>query len=79
VIEGKGSKMAKVVFQVKPLNCAGCVKSIKDQLYSQQGIVSVKVFPQLGKVRAAFDESKIDVNQLAKFMTNLGYTVQLKI
>ncbi|WML38187.1 heavy-metal-associated domain-containing protein [Neobacillus sp. OS1-2] len=68
--------MTKAVFQVALLDCAGCFKEVETQLYHQNGVVSVKVFPQLGKVRTEFDEAKINAEQLRGFMTNQGYLVQ---
>ena len=70
--------MTKLLFQITPLDCASYGKKIEDYLNDQKGIVSVKVFHRLGKVRIVFDETKENAEQFAEVIENLGYTVRSK-
>lgn len=65
----------KVVLQTSPIRCAGCIKNIKDHLLRLDGIKSVNVFPQVGKVRIEFDQSKIEEDYIEKLMLSLNFPV----
>ncbi|OZU89096.1 hypothetical protein CIL03_08775 [Virgibacillus indicus] len=67
--------MMKAVLQIEPLGCAGCVKKIEDHLSQLNGVKSVNVFPQLGKVRMVFDQTKVNEERLEKTMSTLGFPV----
>ncbi|MGJ9459779.1 heavy-metal-associated domain-containing protein [Oceanobacillus sp. CF4.6] len=67
--------MMKAVLQIAPLECAGCVKKLEDHLSQMNGVISVNVFPQLGKVRMEFDRIKVHVHQLEKTISTLGFQV----
>ena len=43
--------MTKLLFEITPLACPSYGKKVEDYLNDQKGIVSVKVFHRLGKVR----------------------------
>jgi len=70
--------MTKVLFQIDPLDCAGCAKKIENQVNELNGIESVKVFPQLGKIRTTFDNKKVTIQQIEAAILQAGYPVHSK-
>lgn len=70
--------MSKALFRITPLGCPGCGKQIEDKLLKQGGVISVKVFPRLGRIRTEFDETKSNAEHLESMIGSLGYVVELK-
>ncbi|WP_373471320.1 heavy-metal-associated domain-containing protein [Carnobacterium alterfunditum] len=70
--------MTKVLFQIDPLDCTGCAKKIENQVNELNGIESVKVFPQLGKIRMTFDNKKVTIQQIEAAILQAGYPVHSK-
>lgn len=72
--------MAKAIFQVaiEPFDCTGCFKKLEDELLHTTGIISVKVFPQIGRVRLEFKETEISPKQLEIIIVNFGYQIESK-
>lgn len=66
----------KAVFQVRPFECTACVKRIEKQLTDEAGVISVKIFPRLRKVRIKFDETTIPIK---KILRHWGYPIQSDI
>ncbi|WP_318617796.1 heavy-metal-associated domain-containing protein [Sporosarcina sp. YIM B06819] len=67
--------MKKVVFGLEPLSCPSCIKKIESALYKVNGIGDAKVLFHSGKVRAQFDDSIIQVDELKRIIVSLGYPV----
>ncbi len=70
--------MSKALFQITPLNCPGCVKQIEAKLSQAGGVMAVQVFPRLGRIRAEFDETKINAEHIEGLILSWGHTVKLK-
>ena len=70
--------MKKALFQIPPLGCRICGKKIEDYFNQQIGIISIKVFDLLGKIRIKFDETKVLAETLEEIIENLGYPVLSK-
>ena len=70
--------MSKALFQITPLGCPGCGKQIEDKLLKQGGVISVKVFPRLGRIRTEFDEKKTNAKHLEGMIGSWGHDVELK-
>lgn len=68
--------MRKAIFQIAPLECPGCGIKIENSLLKENGVLSVKVFPGLGKVRAEFEETETNAEELETVINSLGYLVQ---
>ena len=70
--------MVKGVFQVtiSPFDCAGCFKKLEEQLTHLNGILSVKVFVQLGKVRIEFKETAVSSEKIEAAIENQGFPVE---
>lgn len=67
--------MKKIVLNLEPLTCPSCIKKIEGALKKLDGIEEVKVMFNSGKVRAQFDEVKIEAEQIAKTVSGLGYPI----
>jgi copper chaperone CopZ len=67
--------MKTAVYQLEPFTCPSCIKKIESALSKQTGVESVKVLFNLGKVKAQFDESKINANNIGEKIKTLGYLV----
>ena len=65
----------KTIFHIGELDCAGCVKKIEHQLGQLEGVDSVKVFAQLGKVRTVSNNKLIATSQIEQAIIQLGYPV----
>lgn len=67
--------MTKVLFQIDRLDCVGCVQKIENQIKELNGIETVIVFPQLGKIRALFDNKKVTIYQIEEAILLTGHPV----
>lgn len=67
--------MRKVVFGLEPLSCPSCIKKIESALNKLNGVEDAKVLFHSGKVRAQFDDSVIQADELKNLIVNLGYPV----
>lgn len=67
--------MTKVEFQLEPLTCPSCVKKIESTISKTDGVQTAKVMFNSSKVKAEFDESKIDSEKIKKIIIKLGYSV----
>jgi copper chaperone CopZ len=71
--------MTKILFQIDSLDCAGCAKKIENKVSELKGIESIKVFPQLGKIRIVFDSNTLTSQQIEETILLVGYPVYSKI
>lgn len=71
--------MAKVLFQIDSLDCAGCAHQIANQINALKGIEFVKVFPQLGKILIAFDSKELNLYQIEDTLLQTGHPIYSKI
>ncbi|EDP68740.1 prolipoprotein diacylglyceryl transferase [Carnobacterium sp. AT7] len=71
--------MAKALFKIEPLDCVGCAKKIENQVKELDGIESVRVFPQLGKIRTTFDNQKVTIHQIEKAILLTGHSIHSKV
>ncbi|WP_342514162.1 heavy-metal-associated domain-containing protein [Sporosarcina sp. FSL K6-1522] len=67
--------MKKVVFGLEPLSCPSCIKKIESALKKVDGVKDAKVLFHSGKVRAQFDDSLIQADELQQMIVKLGYPV----
>jgi len=65
--------MAKTVLKVKGMHCASCSVLIDKTLSKQPGIVSAKTSYGAEKTAIEFDDSKISLVDIDKFINKLGY------
>ncbi len=65
--------MAKVVLKVKGMHCASCSVLIDKLVGKQPGVLSVTTSYGSEKTAIEYDDSKIDLMKIDKFMNQLGY------
>ncbi|MBL4951683.1 heavy-metal-associated domain-containing protein [Neobacillus sp. OS1-32] len=67
--------MTKAVFQLEPLTCPSCIKKIENALNKTDGVDTARVLFNSGKVKAEFDESQVQAQELEEKIKSLGYPV----
>ena len=67
--------MKKAVYHLEPLTCPSCIKKIETALEKTEGVQSVKVLFNSGKVRTEFNENEVSANEVAEVIEKLGYPV----
>lgn len=65
--------MQKVVLKVKGMHCASCSVLIDKLVGKQEGVHSVSTSYGAEKTAIEYDETKIDLNKIDKFINQLGY------
>src|SRR3989338_4169632 len=65
--------MQKVVLKVKGMHCASCSVLIDKLVGKQPGVQSVSTSYGAEKTAIEFDETKIDLTKIDKFINQLGY------
>lgn len=65
--------MKKVVFGLEPLSCPSCIKKIEGSLKKMDGVEDAKVLFHSGKVRAQFDDSVVQAEDIQNVIVKLGY------
>jgi P-type Cu+ transporter len=65
--------MQKAVLKVKGMHCASCSVLIDKLVGKQPGVVSIQTSYGAEKTAVEFDETKIDLVKIDKFMNQLGY------
>ncbi len=67
--------MKKVAFALELLSCPSCIKRIENTLSEMAGVEEVKVMFNFNRVRAQFDESLIQADEIKGAIEKLGYPV----
>ncbi|WP_028274797.1 heavy-metal-associated domain-containing protein [Atopococcus tabaci] len=69
--------MSKAVITLEPLACPSCLKKIESAVRELNGIDhnNVKGVFNASKIRVAFDENMLTVEDIEKAIENLGYPV----
>jgi len=67
--------MKEITLTVKGMSCNHCVKAIESSVSNLQGVHSVKVHLDLGKVDIQLDENQVTVNQVKETIEEEGYDV----
>lgn len=70
--------LTKAVFTMEPFTCPSCVKKIENTVGKIDGVESVKVMFNSGRVRVEFDESKTTADAVQDILVKLGYPVLSK-
>lgn len=68
--------MIKKTLQLEPISCPSCIEKINRALMRQNGISSAEVTFNSSKVKVAFDENLITLEEIQNVITNLGYVVK---
>lgn len=67
--------MNKAVFNMEPFTCPSCVKKIESTVGKVDGVDSVQVMFNSGRVRVEFDAAKTTADALKDVIVRLGYSV----
>jgi len=67
--------MTNKTLNVQGMSCGHCVNSIEGSVGEQNGVESVKVNFQDGKVDVTFDEEKINLKEITEVIEEQGYDV----
>lgn len=67
--------MAKTTMQLEQLTCPTCVKKIEAALAKTDGIENSSVSFTTSKVRAEFDDSKVNTENIKGIIEKLGFDV----
>lgn len=65
----------KAAFGLEPLSCPSCIKKIENTLLKMDGVKEIKVMYNSKRVRAKFDDSLIQADEIQKTIEKLGYPV----
>ena len=70
--------MKKATIQLETLTCPSCALKIEKAMKSLNGVDkdSVNVTFMSSKVKFEFDDEKLEVNEIEKTITSLGYEVK---
>jgi copper chaperone CopZ len=76
-LEGMSARASKtLVYFVKGFSCITCATGLDTMLGQQKGILSSKSTYPEGKVTVVFDPGQTNGQAIAKFITELGFTVE---
>ncbi|MFD1065462.1 copper chaperone CopZ [Oceanobacillus locisalsi] len=67
--------MANKTLSVQGMSCGHCVQSIEGNVGELNGVESVKVHLQDGKVDVSFDEEKVNLKDITEIIEEQGYDV----
>lgn len=67
--------MKTVTFQLEQLTCPSCIKKIETAVAAKGGVSEVKVLFTSSKVKAGYDENRVDSAEVSKIISDLGYQI----
>ncbi|MDN5844366.1 MAG: cation transporter [Alcaligenaceae bacterium] len=67
--------MKQVTFNMEPFTCPSCITKIEKTIAKMEGIQTVKVMFNSGRVRVEFDEAHTHADALQSTIERLGYPV----
>lgn len=67
--------MQQTTLNVQGMSCAHCVNSIEGSVGKMNGVETVKVHLQEGKVEVTFDPAVVDVRDITETIEEQGYEI----
>lgn len=67
--------MENTTLNVEGMSCGHCISSIEGGVGELNGVDSVKVHLQDGKVDVSFDPEKVELNEITEVIEDQGYDV----
>ncbi len=67
--------MKKVTLQLETLTCPSCLVKIEAGLNKIDGVENIKILFNASKVKAEYDETKVQVGEIKSVIEKLGYDV----
>ncbi|MGE8205588.1 copper chaperone CopZ [Heyndrickxia sp. NPDC080065] len=68
--------MKEVTLNVQGMSCGHCVNSIESNVGKMNGVESVKVFLNTGKVDVTFDSNLVSLNEIKDEIEEQGYDIE---
>lgn len=68
--------MENVTLNVSGMSCGHCVKAIEENVGKLNGVSSVKVDLDTGKVEVAFESQKLSLDTIKETIDDQGYEVK---
>jgi len=67
--------MKTMTINVRGMSCGHCKSSVEDALKNLEGVTTVEVDLDAGKVAVTYDEAKVEVTDMREAVENQGYDV----
>ena len=68
--------MENVTLNVLGMSCGKCVKAVENSVGSVEGVSEVNVNLAEAKVTVAFDNTKVNIDEIKETIEDQGYDVQ---
>lgn len=68
--------MENVTLNVSGMSCGHCVKAVEENVGKINGVNSVKVDLETGKVEVAFESEKVSLDTIKETIDDQGYEVK---
>lgn len=68
--------MENVTLNVSGMSCGHCVKAVEENVGKLNGVNSVKVDLESGKVEVAFESDKLSLDTIKETIDDQGYEVK---
>ncbi|MEF2094535.1 copper chaperone CopZ [Bacillus sp. CFBP9009] len=68
--------MENVTLNVSGMSCGHCVNAVEGNVGKLEGVESVKVHLDAGKVDVAFDKEKVSLEKIKETIDDQGYDVE---
>lgn len=68
--------MENVTLNVSGMSCSHCVNAVEGNVGKLNGVESVKVHLESGKVDVSFDSEKVSLEKIKETIDDLGYEVK---
>ena len=67
--------MTENTFRVEGMSCAHCKAAVEDELNGIAGVHGSNADPERGTVEVAYDEGRVDTEDIRKAVREAGYTL----
>ena len=70
--------MKTATIQLETLSCPSCIQKIEGAMKTLEGVdqKTVKVMFNASKLKVSFDQEKVSIEDIEKFITRMGYGVE---
>ena len=65
--------MKKVLLKIDGMTCSACSSGLEKYLNKQDGIISATVNLVMNNASVEYDEKKLDISQIEKFVEKAGF------
>ncbi|MGG3799177.1 copper chaperone CopZ [Metabacillus fastidiosus] len=68
--------MRNITLNVSGMSCGHCVKAIEGAVGKLEGVSNVEVHLETGKVDIAYEEEKVNLEEIKEVIDDQGYDVE---